>query len=231
MAIIYFSYLFDDERFLKEMLPLIPELETGNYQPLYGLAKKILDTKPELWDILYDLNLGYSFTEEIEVGLNPNSLLMKVLVQFLERITIPEPDAWRILNRALPLIGWPEDDTKRLLFGRSLCSLLKPYKTSSHKDYYDLSQYGLQERPWCEGYMGWLDYESLSQLYKQLIQSRDAFLQFTKHPDEIFQREFYYVEKFSLEWLSKRLIESYEYKLQELSIAYKAKKAIAMAIA
>ena len=99
MAIVQFSYLFDERGFFDSISPIVPELEAGNYTPLLDLAKKTLQSDPDLWDHLNDLNLGYTFDEEEEGELDAGSLLMKVMVKYLRLISTTH-GAWRMLRLA-----------------------------------------------------------------------------------------------------------------------------------
>ncbi len=234
MGIGYFPYLFDHSSFVNILSPLIPQLKQGNYQPLFDLAKKVLDMNPELWDTLYELNLGYSFAEEAE-DLDPSSLLNKVVVRYLEVIdNIEEQNAWRMLRPTLPIIGWTETEISLLLYGKSLCSLLLPeeeyafpkYRLFTNEEY---SQAGLET--WCRGNIGWLDIESIILFLDQLKQSKPDFYSLAQNPDRLVQKVLNHSDDVSLEWLTKRLLDSYRYTEQIFTVAYEANKSLALAIA
>jgi len=231
MGIGYFPYFFDNSGFLRELSPLIPQLESGEYWPLYNLAKQTLEAKPELWKILYDLNLGYSFNDEKE-RLEPNSLLMKVLVKYLELIPIEDRNAWRMLEPSLPLIGWGNEETHLLLFGKSLCSLLVPNNKDFPEYYFIDSENKKQiKTPWCRGFIGWLDIETIASLLDHLSKSESNFHGLIESQDKRIQDHFSYVRDLSPEWLAMRLEESFRYTLEILSSAYSAHKSLALAIA
>lgn len=227
MAIVYFSYLFDALDFHKTMMPLISELEEGNYQSLYQLAKQTMEAKPELWPLLNSLSLGPPFDEENEEP-SPSKWLMMIMAQFLQPIAeFGVAGGWAFIKQGLPLIGWSEEDTKLLLFGRSLCTLLIPHKQYEVKEYVNHPQ----DIPWCVGYATWLDLITIERLRQQLIQSREAYIRLSERP-EIIQNKIYLKDdvRVTRDWYSNGLLRDYSNIMKILTTAHEAQKSLAIAI-
>lgn len=230
MAIVQFSYLFDEQGFFNIISPIVSELEIGNYIPLLNLAKKTLQIDPNLWDYLNDLNLGYTFDEEEEGELDAGSLLMKVIVKYLQPISTTH-GAWRMLRPVLPIVGWSSIDANLLLFGRSLCDLLAPQQQLNPRLYYTRKAYETLNRPWCEGYGGWLDFNTTALLCNKLATYKTHVLQVARTPPEAIRAEYEYVQDYSDEWYLETLISAYEYTQNVFNTVVKAKTALILAIA
>lgn len=230
MAVVQFSYLFDKESFTSIMSPILPKLTEGDYIPLFNLAKEVLQSDPDLWEYLYDLNLGYTFDEEEEGKFDTGSLLMKVMVKYLQPISTTY-SAWRMLRPVLPIAGWSSLDANLLLFGRSLCDLLAPQQQLNPRPYYTRQEYKTINRPWCEGYAGWLDSDTVSRLRNQLENSETHILQIARTPPEIIRTEYAYVQSYSDKWYLETLTSAYEYTQNVFNIVAKSKTALALAIA
>lgn len=230
MAIVQFSYLFDEQSFLNIISPIVPALEAGNYIPLLNLAKKTLQSEPGLWDHLYDLNLGYTFDEEEEGELDAGSLLMKVMVKYLLPISTTH-DAWRMLHPVLPMVGWSATDANLLLHGRSFCDLLVPQQQLSPKPYRSPQLYETPNWPWCEVPAGWLDFDTASRLRNQLENYRSHILQVARTPPEAIRMEYEYVQGYSDEWYLETLTSAYEYTQNVFNVIVESKTALALAIA
>jgi hypothetical protein len=228
MAIIYFSYLFDSLEFYKTMSPIIPRLEMDEYQPLYELAKYTMETKPELWPLLDNLYLGPPFAEKDEEP-SPGRILTMVLAQFLQPIAEFGPGGgWTFLKVALPLIGWSEEDVELLLFGKSLCTLLVPYKTYDPSE--DTSR--LQNMPWCAGYVNWLDIATIDELDQRLTRSQEAYFTLCRQPQFVQERICTRDNvNLPMEWYSEGLTKDYADIRRILTTARNAQKSLAMAIA
>lgn len=230
MVSIRFSYLFDDNAFYRILSPIVPAAEDGNYQPLHDLAEQTMHNKPELWPLLDDLFLGPPFAEEGEQP-SPRRLLMMVLAEYLQPIpTVNSLEEWQLIGSTLRSIGWSEDDIKWLQFGKSLCQLLVPSRA------YNLNEYENrpQELPWCTGYVGWLDQETLQRFHDSLVQSKEAFMAFlsssrnlekilpVKNGEDrlVFYRRY-----------EKKLVKAFAEADQVLTQCLDAQKALAIAVA
>lgn len=230
MAIVQFSYLFDERSFLNIISPIVPEIEVGNYVPLLDMAKKTLRSEPSLWNLLYDLNIGYTFDEEEEGELDAGSLLMKVMVKYLQPISTTH-DAWRMLQPVFPIVGWSSTDANLLLYGRSLCDLLVPQQQLSPKPYRSPQLYGKPNWPWCEVIAGWLDFDTASRLSNQLGNYKTQILQVATTPPEAIHTEYANVQGYSDEWYSEKLTSAYEYIQNVFYEIVKSKTSLALAIA
>ena len=228
MAGIYFAYLFDDEAFRQAMIPLVPQLEAGNFESLYRLAKETMELHPLLWSILDNLFLGHPFAEEGELPTS-RRLLTMVVAQNLQPITeFNVAEGLPFLEAALPMIGWREEDTKLLIHGRSLCELLVPGKY--HPGDYKNSP---QDLPWCTGYVGWMEKESVTRLMNQMERSREAYRALSRNPNESEQA--FNAVKSRLNFPIENLVEGskwiWEKVMQILTSAHKAQQALAMTVA
>lgn len=231
MAIVRLTYLLNATSFRELMTPLVPDLEEGNFRPLYLLAKQTMEGNPELWFFMDDLILGPPLEEEeVEVS-SPRRLLMMAMAPFVKPVSAPgSEESWWYPRTALPLIGWSELDIRLLIGGESLCRLLLPDKV------YDPTLYEKDPRliPWCGGYAGWQDVNLIAELHHKLSQSREAYFELVQHPEAIRKELPAKAPDGSLqplEWFSPRLISGYEGMMRVMEIALEAQSPLAVAIA
>ncbi len=231
MGIFRFTYLFNTTEFRQMVVPLVPELEGGNFQPLYLLAKQTMEDKPELWHFLDHLGLGPPLEEDENDAFASRRLLMMVMAPYVKYINAPgSEEDWMSLRAALPLIGWSEHETRLLLGGLSLCRLLLPDKV------YDPTPYANDptKTPWCEGYAGWQDVNLITELHQKLGQFREPYFELAQHPEAIRKELPAKMPDGSLQplgWFSPRLIRGYEGIMQVMEIALEARSPLAIAIA
>lgn len=234
MTIYHLSYLFDHLGFLEIMSPIIPQLERGEYTPLLKLAENILSEREELWETLNYLNQEYSFEDEYSFrdegeGLNPQTLLMKVLVNYWEDIeAIGGNYQW--LEVALPALGWSTSEVRDLLHGENICTLLIPDRQLPKYD-------GSLERPWCATYAGWLHPTRVGIFRKKLLDSQITFMEMAHNPPQSIQKKFNPFEKAYIkegklfsEWFSEGLIDAYKYIQRVYNTAYEEKKSLSLAL-
>lgn len=228
---IYFTFLLDRKNFLDTIFPIIPSSEEGDHKPLFDLAKQILDSDPGLWMILDSLQMGYSFNDESE-ELDPNSLLMKVLVKHLEPIR-ESADAWRFVELVLPALGWTETDTRLLIYGRSLCSLILPEKVeyTPKKFRTTLDDHRLGISPWCRGHAGWLDLEAIRRFLQRLIQQENELKRISKDLPDSVKNEFRNFTGYSDGWLSDKLVFSRKFFIDVFEACIDVDKPLVMTIA
>lgn len=231
MGIFRFTYLFNTTEFREMVVPLVPELEGGNFQPLYLLAKQTMEDKPELWFFLDHLGLGPPLEEDENDKIASRRLLMMVMAPFVKHISAPgSQEDWLFPRTALPLIGWSERETRLLSGGESLCRLLLRDKV------YDPTPYANDptKTPWCEGYVGWQDVNLIVELHQKLGQSKEAYFELAHHPEAI--REELPAKLLDgslrpLDWFSQGLVRGYEGMMRVMEIALEAQSPLAIAIA
>lgn len=227
MGIFHFTYLFNPIGFRDLMMPLIPDLEEGNFQPLYLLAKQTMEDRPELWSFLDDLTLGPPLEEDENDRIASRRLLMMVMAPFVKPISAPGvQEDWWYIETGLPLIGWSERETRLLIHGDSLCRLLLPHRV------YDPTPYAKDrsKMSWCEGYAGWLNLNLVAELRQKLSQSKEPYLELARYPEAI-RKQLPEGGARPLDWFSERLIRGYEGMMRVLEIGIEAQSPLAVAIA
>jgi hypothetical protein len=230
MAIIHFSYLFDAQAFSNAVSAMIPELEKGNFQPLYEMAEHTMQAKPELWPLLEDLFLGQPFAEKGEIP-SPRRLLMMVMAQFLQPIQgFRTSRAWQLFKTALSFTGWGENDIDLLIFGKPLCDLLVPQRGYNLHEY----QNRPQDLPWCAGYTGWLDQKELIRLHDQLLTSKEQYELLAKAPlavKEALPMTDPGGVPLPLDWYKDELMKAFDEIDRILTTALEARTSLALAVA
>ena len=230
MAVIYLPYLFSEIAFKKRIEPIIPQLEEDNFEALLGMARETLDNNPELWNALYNLNIGFTFEDEAEKT-TPHTLLMKVLVQFLEPIEVPQVWLWIVLEHVLPMIGWSDVDTRTLIVGESLCTLLAPDVHQPPKEFFSRAAYKESAAPWCEGSVGWLGQEKIRKYRHLLLKSKSEFYRLSNNPPKTIGKARHGLPDYPKEWLCERLIPSYEAILHVYDLAFQQERSLVLGIA
>lgn len=226
MAVVHHTYLFNATGFRDLMTPLVPDLEGGNFQSLYLLAKQTMEDKPELWFFLDDLILGPPLEEYENNEIAARRLLMMAMAPFVKPVSAPgSKEDWWYIKTALPLIGWSEHETRLLLSGESLCRLLLPDKA------YEPTPYANDptKTPWCEGYAGWQNLDLIVELLQKLDQSKEAYFELARHP-EAARIQLPESSVRPRDWLSERLVKGYEGMTQVLAVALQVKSPLAVAI-
>ncbi len=173
MTIIHFFYKFETESFQKVISPVVEAADNGDLRKLYILAESIITSRPELWDLLDQLNLGPPldlFNEYI----SGRELLMIVLSNHLEKIS-EYNKFWSHLEYSFHSLGWTKTETKDLVFGTSLCDLVHSNKSSGPIQYKQCGKDIMSvELPWCTGYGGWVSYEQVGEFWNKLNRIKDS---------------------------------------------------------
>jgi hypothetical protein len=197
MAPGHLAYLFDAQRFRVFMQPLRSELDRGEYDQLYQMARESLDKDANTRILLQSFGLSYVYEyydhpDEVYTPPEPGNCLVALLVPFLRPLPIGSTwgnNKWfgfDLLRESLKLIGWVQNDIDMFVYGKSLCELLSPqHLTDLNQRRFATGQAG---DPWCASEPGWVDLAIIQELHHRLLVSQQELFKLVLHPELFLPR-------------------------------------------
>ncbi len=177
------AFLFDYKAFRYQIAPTVQAVDQGDYASLYTQATRVVHSmQQEAW-VLH--NQG-TMLEDIEPAQEITSSdigywLLILLSTYLQRAPSLGVN-WGVLHKALPVVGWSDDEAWLLVRGLSTANLLKPEigTVQAKSSLRESDPYWYWMFPISSYQHGWLSLEQISQLRSQLLAVRSSIMALDK---------------------------------------------------